>query len=649
MKNSVFILLSNLLIFGSMLAQEPVKVDKPKAVRDINLKEASPGQMRDVSEEKSTQKAKESLKKTLGKEEQQKNGFRTYCNPIDIDYSYMSHYRARNNVSYRSGADPALVNFRGKYYMFVTRSHGYWVSDDMSNWQFIRPQSWYFNGCNAPAAAVQDDKIILLGDPSGRGAVIETENPELGDWKTNFAVINVPHGVQDPNLFVDDDGKVYLYEESSNKWPIHGIELDAKNFYIPIGEQVDLFNLVPDEHGWERFGQDHRSEIKPFIEGPWMVKHGETYYLEYGAPGTQWNIYADGVYIGNSPLGPFEYAPYNPISYKPGGFLNGSGHGSTVVDNNGRHWHYATMAISVNYKFERRIGMYPAGFEDDDQMYVNTAYGDYPHYLPDAEVEHHKERFTGWMLLSYNKPVRSNSVLKGVEHKVVDESDMGYMPEQEEASYTADRVTDENIRTFWVAEDNHEGRILEVDLGEVMDIYAVQVNFQDFNAEIFGRPDTLRQQFVIEVSDDGRSWKTAVDHSNNQRDQPHSYIELSEPISGRYVRYRNIYFPNNYLSISEFRVFGKGRGDLPKSPGNFQVRRQADRRNADLSWENSEDAMGYVIYWGIHPDKLNLSALMYGGSGYELRALNIDQGYYYRVEAFNENGISERSEVLYTE
>lgn len=139
--------------------------------------------------------------------------FKTYCNPIDIDYTYMSHYRARTNVSYRSGADPAIVNFKGRYYLFVTRSHGYWTSKDMSNWEFIKPVSWYFNGSNAPAAAVYKDKIIMLGDPSGRGAVIETNNPDLGDWKTNYAVINLGNGIQDPCLFVDDDNRVYLYEE----------------------------------------------------------------------------------------------------------------------------------------------------------------------------------------------------------------------------------------------------------------------------------------------------------------------------------------------------------------------------------------------------------------------------------------------------
>ena len=575
-----------------------------------------------------------------------KSDFSTYCNPVDIDYSYMSHYAFRK-VAYRSGADPAVINFKGKYYMFVTRSHGYWVSDDMSDWQFIRPQNWYFNGSNAPAAAVLNEEVIVLGDPSGHGAVIKTDDPDLGDWETTFSVI--PIAIQDPDLFVDDDGRVYLYEESSNLFPIRGIELDADQYFIPIGEEKDLFKLHPDDHGWERFGQDHRSDIDPFIEGPWMSKHNGTYYLEYSAPGTQWNVYGDGVYMSEHPLGPFEYAPYNPISYKPGGFLNGAGHGSTVEDNNGNFWHYATMAISVNYKFERRIGMYPAGFEDDGQMYVNTAYGDYPHYLPEAEVDEHKERFTGWMLLSYQKPVTTNSTLNNVEINVVDESDSGYMLEQEDKVAEISLINDENIRTYWVAENNSDSIFVEVDLTDAMNVKAIQINFQDYNAEIFGRPDTLKQQFVIEGSLDGEQWEMIADYSENERDQPHAYLELIKPVKARYVRYRNVYFPNKYLAISEFRVFGNGEGPVPAQPADFEVERQKDRRNADLSWNEVADATGYVIYWGIRKDRLNNSALMYGQNSYELRALNVDQPYFYQVEAFNENGISERSEILSTD
>ncbi len=569
----------------------------------------------------------------------------TYCNPVDIDYTYMSHYRANTDVSYRSGADPAVINFREKLYMFVTRSHGYWVSEDMGKWKFIRPQSWYFSGSNAPAAAVKGDKILVYGDPSGYGPIIETDNPELGDWKTNFAVINPPGGIQDPNIFVDTDGRVYLYEESSNKWPIRGVELDADNYYIPMGEQVDLFNLDPENHGWERFGQDHRSELDPFIEGPWMMKHNGTYYLEYGAPGTQWNVYADGVYTSKDPLGGFVYAPYNPVAYKPGGFLKGAGHGSTVKDNNGNYWHFSTMAISVNFKFERRIGMFPAGFENDGQMYVNTAYGDYPHYLPAAEVENHKYRFTGWMLLSKDKPVKSNSELKGVRRNVVDEHEEGYMLEQEDPDYSIQMINDENIRTLWVAESNHDSLWFEMDLGRTMTINAFQLNYQDFNASIFGKPDTLRQQFVIETSLDGKQWETTVDFSENREDRPHAYIELDEPVQGRYIKFRNIYFPNRYLAIGEFRVFGNGNGEKPATPESFTVKRQSDERNADVSWNAVEDAMGYTLYWGIEENKLNNSVMIYDDNEYELRALNKGQEYILQLEAFNENGISLKTSV----
>lgn len=566
--------------------------------------------------------------------------FQTYCNPIDIDYTYVAH-NSYTGVSYRAGADPAVINFKGKYFMFVTRSYGYWVSDDMSNWKFITPQNWYFNGSNAPAAAVHGDKVIVAGDPSGRMAIISTDTPEVGDWKTSYSVL--PISIQDPALFVDDDKKVYLYEESSNRFPLYGVELDPENNYLPKGEEKALIQLHPEKHGWERFGQDHTSDMAPYLEGPWMTKHNDTYYLQYGAPGTEFNVYADGVYTGDNPLGPFEYAPYNPISYKPGGFVTGAGHGSTVKDNNENYWHYATMPIAVNYKFERRIGLFPAGFEPNGQMYVSTAYGDYPHYLPEAKVADHKNRFTGWMLLSYNKKVTTNSVLEEeVEQRVIG-PDMKSIIRKDTTGYAPSNMVDENIGSFWVAGANDDSVVATIDLGQVMKLHALQINFHEFNANIFGRQPDIKHQFYIQTSEDGRNWKVLADYADNQKDQPHAYIELKTPTDARYVRYRNISTPNEHLAISGLRIFGKGYGNTPITPEGFEVDRQSDRRNALLSWEPVEDAVGYVIYWGIEEDNLNNSVLMYEKPEYELRALNRDQEYYFQVEAFNENGISKRT------
>ena len=81
-------------------------------------------------------------------------------------------------------------------------------------------------------------------------------------------------------------------------------------------------------------------------------------------------------------LGPFTYQSHNPFSYKPGGFARGAGHGATYQDKNGNWWHVSTMIVNVKNNFERRIGIWPAGFDKDGVMYCNTAFGDYPTYLP---------------------------------------------------------------------------------------------------------------------------------------------------------------------------------------------------------------------------------------------------------------------------
>ena len=39
-------------------------------------------------------------------------------------------------AGFREGADPTLVYFKGKYYLFVSMSAGFWYSDDLLHWDF---------------------------------------------------------------------------------------------------------------------------------------------------------------------------------------------------------------------------------------------------------------------------------------------------------------------------------------------------------------------------------------------------------------------------------------------------------------------------------------------------------------------------------
>ena len=545
----------------------------------------------------------------------------TYCNPLNLDYTYPFH-NSHLGKSYRSGADPAVVEFRGEYYMFVTRSWGYWHSKDLLNWDFITPEKWYFEGCNAPAAHNYKDSVLYVcGNPSGAMSILYTDNPKRGDWK---AVPSVLHDLQDPALFIDDDERAYMYWGSSNRWPIRGKELDMTNKFLPMAKKPDsLLYLRPDIHGWERFGENNTSDIKPFIEGAWMTKHNGKYYLQYAAPGTQFNVYGDGVYVGKSPLGPFQYAAHNPFCYKPGGFATGAGHGSTVCGPGGIYWHFGTIHLSINYKFERRLCMFPTFFDEDGVMYSDTYFGDYPHYSPDqVSRQTTSGGFRGWMLLSYGKPVKASSQLE---------------------SYPVENVTDENLKTFWVAGKNDDKQWVEIDLEEVSDVYALQLNFFDYEETGFwGRMPKLRQRYLVEASVDGVRWQILADYRNSFRDAPHNYIELDQPIEARYIRYRHHYVPGKNLAMGDIRVFGLGRGKKPATVKGFTVVREADERNARISWKSVKGAQGYNVLWGVALDKLYSSWMVYGDNSLDLRALTVGQKYYFAIESFNENGISQR-------
>lgn len=548
----------------------------------------------------------------------------TYCNPLNIDYTYMI-YNANDNISYRSGADPAVVRFRNEYYMFVTRSLGYWHSTDLNNWEFIYPEKWYFQGCNAPAAHNYKDSVLYVaGDPSGSMSILYTDNPKKGDWK---AVPSILNDLQDPDLFIDDNGQAYMYWGSSNTYPIRVRTLDKEKRFRPSEKVWSLFQLDGKKHGWERFGENHSDTLlSGYMEGAWMTKHHDKYYLQYAAPGTEFNVYGDGAYTSDSPLGPFTYMPNNPFSYKPGGFMNGAGHGSTVIGPNELYWHFASMAVSINVNWERRICMYPTWFDNDGLMRSDTRFGDYPHYAPATAGR--QGEFTGWMLLSYKKPVKASSMAE---------------------NFAVENVTDENVKTFWVAEKNDDKQWIEIDLVNPAKVFAIQVNYHDYKSDLYGKVPGLYHRYTIEGSTNGQSWVMLADRKNNFRDVPNDYVELGIPQTVRYIRYQNIHVPTPNLSVSDLRIFGKGQGKFPGAVKHFSVVRKTDRRDAMITWDKLPDAQGYNILWGIAPDKLYNSWMVYDKNSLLLKSLTTDQTYYFSVEAFNENGVSQRIPVLKSE
>src|SRR5690606_22788866 len=253
-------------------------------------------------------------------------------------------------------------------------------------------------------------------------------------------------------------------------------------------------------------------------------------------------------------------------------------------------------------------------------------FGDYPHYAP--SISEKMGEFTGWMLLSYKKPVTVSSKLD---------------------EYGAQNLTDENVKTFWVAKENNDKQWIQIDLKDSGLVKAIQINYNDYESGLFGKIPGLYHRYLIEGSQDGKNWTILIDRSNNFKDVPNDYVELAIPQKARYIRYKNIHVPTPYLSISDIRVFGNGFGKAPKPVKGLTVARNDKRRGAKINWDVQANSQGYNVLWGIAPDKLYSSWLIYGKNELELKSLNTDQTYYFAVEAFNENGVSKRSNVVKVE
>jgi hypothetical protein len=540
---------------------------------------------------------------------------KTYCNPLNLNYRFQ--IRGWADESLREAADPSVVFFKDEFWLFPSKSGGYWHSSDLRSWSFVESRKLPVEDY-APDVRVINGKIHFTASKNDAPcAIYRTSDPLHDEWEK----VNVLFPYWDPCLFQDDDGRVYLYWGCNNSTPLYAMELD-KDSLQPCSERKELFGGDPVSHGWERTGDNNALRDPPYIEGAWMTKYQGKYYLQYAAPGTEFNTYGDGVYVADSPLGPFKYAPHNPFSFKPGGFITGAGHGSTFTDRFGNYWHMSTMRISVKHPFERRIGLWPAGFDEEGILFCDNSFGDYPHYFADSKWDPHRSSFTGWMLLSYRKKVEASSEMDG---------------------HPASSAVDENVRTWWSAKTGAAGEWFSLDLGYVSRICALQVNFAEEGCSQFGREgEPLYHQYLIECSRDGKNWVPLVDKRNNREDVPHDYVELSAMVLARFLKITFHHMPGQgKCALSGFRVFGIGEGALPTSVQNLVLHPQHDPSQVYLSWEKVPGAMGYNVCWGISERQIYSSWLVYDRNDLLLPCLNANGKLCFRIDAFNECGVTE--------
>lgn len=541
---------------------------------------------------------------------------KTICNPVNLSYRF-----CLDTPSRREAADPTMVVYKGEYYLFASKSGGYFHSTDLVSWDLITTNDLPIEDY-APAAVVMNDTLYFMASHAAPVSIYKTADPKSGRWQVANA--SFPIGMIDPDLFVDDDGRLFFYYGCSNVNPIYGVELDTKTLN-PVGTPLILFNSHKEKYGWERFGDYNELPDNPWIEGAWMTKHKGKYYLQYAIPGTQFKSYGDGVYVADKPLGPFTLAKNNPVSHKPEGFVASAGHSSTFLDQYGNYWHISTMTISQKHMFERRLGLFPAFFDQDGELFVYTGFGDFPFEIPAKKITGPGELFPNWMLLSYNKPVQASSELM---------------------DHPGNYATDEEIRTYWSAKTGKQGEWITLDLQKECTINAVQINYAENGTTLLGRGAGQYYQYLLEYSSDNKTWKILSDKRANKTDVPHDYLELQKPVKGRYVRLTNHHMPDGTFALAGLRIFGNAGGSLPGLVTNLHAARENDRAVVKLTWTPSPGAIGYNIRYGIAKDKLYHTYQVLDTNSVTIRSLNSLSKYYFTVDAFNETGITEGKTCL---
>ena len=144
---------------------------------------------------------------------------KTFCNPVNLNYRFM---KIDGGEGIREAADPVVVSFKDKYYLFASKSSGYWYSDDFTDWKHVfitdsvLPIEDY-----APGLFIHKDHLYYVGSTHGKGMLYRSAAPETGEWEP----VKEIWSYWDPAFYVEGDN-LYMYYGCSPVDPIYAQVLD---------------------------------------------------------------------------------------------------------------------------------------------------------------------------------------------------------------------------------------------------------------------------------------------------------------------------------------------------------------------------------------------------------------------------------------
>lgn len=268
--------------------------------------------------------------------------------------------------------DPFILLYNNTYYAYGTNAEDgieVYTSDDLNKWKkeaklaLHKNDTWASRWFWAPEVYHVNGKFYMYFSADEHIAVAVSDSP-LGPFKQeNKKPMLATEKAIDNSLFIDDDGKAYLFFDRFN---------DGLNIWV--AELTDDLLSIKEEtmHPCIHVSQPWEEIWLRVNEGPFVIKRNGLYYMTYSANSYESPFYGIGCATTDNIMGEWTKYDENPLLQKPGdlvgvGLTDKEGNLRIVfhAHRNKNNIHPRAMYVS-NVYFQNENGI--------DKMKINPEY-----------------------------------------------------------------------------------------------------------------------------------------------------------------------------------------------------------------------------------------------------------------------------------
>lgn len=277
--------------------------------------------------------------------------------------------------------DPFIMLWQGKYYAYGTNSEdgiAVYVSDDLLKWSIppgvsgglalkksdVWADRWFW----APEVYNMNGKFYMYYSADEHICVAMSDSP-VGPFTQQIQKPMIEsEKCIDNTMFIDDDGKSYMFFDRFND----GLNIwvaELENNFLNLKTET-MRKCINVSQSWEK--------VWPRVnEGPFVIKHNGIYYMTYSANSYESQFYGIGVATATNITGPWTKDVNNPIFQKPGELV-GIGHSAMFTDKDGKlrivfHAHNNNQQIHPRHMYISTVSFENKGGKENmviDKNYI---------------------------------------------------------------------------------------------------------------------------------------------------------------------------------------------------------------------------------------------------------------------------------------